>query len=123
MSSANLPATQHMTEDTVLFVRPWQVIHGVRGHDVRIRLRRYAALPHIRIERVYRDRRGIAACTGKDLTCIVQCLAERVGNVRSQPVERADLQFILQAVISGPGPVVARAHQREIAIRASPRSC
>src|SRR5580693_6828098 len=88
-----------------------------------IRLRRNSALPVIGAEGILGDGRGDAATAREDLAGIVQGFAKGIGEIPSQATERPDLQFVLEAIIAGPGAVVASANQREVAVWASKRGC
>src|SRR5581483_10306901 len=74
----------------------------------------------VRIKGIDRDGRGVTARAREDLARVVQGFAEGVRDIRSKTVERANLQFVLDSVICGPGPIVADAQESEITIDAAP---
>lgn len=116
MRATELPATQSVTEETLLRALPRHFIENVSGENVGIGLRRNAALPSVEAEWIDGDRSGNAARTGEDFAGVVQGLAKGIGEIPSQSVKRPELEFVLEAVIEGPGPVVAGANQCEVAI-------
>src|SRR5579859_2838725 len=105
-----------MSEEALLRFHPGQFVENVGGEDMWIGLSRDATFPSVRVKGIQGDGRGIATGAGEDFASVVQGFAEGISEISGQAVERSELQFVLEAMIDGPCPVVASADQGEVAV-------